>query len=549
VADQVLGTRTQTPPRSPDARRLRWLSRPHGRGLLHGPRKQLHGPRKRGAGTVFGVSFAALLSLLLVRNPGVYTLHVAERGDSAANSILIEQAKHFHLLIGNYSRIGAAHPGPALLYVQAFGEWLGHDVLGVLPSPYSGQWLAIMVLNAALVAATLTVLWEWIRSWRALLASAAVALAFVAAHDHLLSSTWMPFVYFAPFLLFLTTAASVAAGRTTHLWLVVLSGGLLVHGHAEFLLLFVPAIGAAVLAACWHGRWRWRPPAPPSRRHWLAATAVAAVFLLPMVLNLVLHWPGEFGRYLHYGTSRPGGHGLGAELRYMLWFWCPQPLAAAALAVALVACATLLARRQHDGELRRFLTAGVAVAGWATALFAGYVVRGVDDLGEVYIGFFFWAVPLLLLMLIVAGASTLVEAARAPLAPRAATAATAAALTAAVVFAAVSPAIRNDPEQLREGPAVISALARYGAGRPAVVSLDHAAWPVLTALLVDAERAGQRMCVADSSWRFMVTSQFICSREEAADGFAVHLAPRPDAAGTIVVSFGGAEFPTSVGAD
>ena len=276
---------------------------------------------------------------------------------------------------------------------------------------------------------------------------------------------------------------------------------------------------------------------------------VAGVFLLPMVLNLVLHWPGEFGRYLHYGTSSAGGHSLGADLRYMLWFWCPQPLAAAVLAVALVACAALLARRQHDGEVRRFLTAGVAIAVWATALFAGYVVHGVDDLGEVYIGFFLWAVPLLLMLLIVAGASTLVESVRVPLASRAATAGTAVVVIAAVVFAAVAPGVRSDPEQLREGPAVISALARYAAGRPAVVDLDHADWPVLTALLVDGERAGQRVCAADPSWRFMVTSQFVCTRAEVAGGVAVRLAPRPGDAGTVVVSFGGAAFPVPADAD
>ncbi len=54
-----------------------------------------------GTAAVFGVAFAALLALLLVRDPAVFTLHVAERGDAAANSIIIEQAKHFHLLVGN----------------------------------------------------------------------------------------------------------------------------------------------------------------------------------------------------------------------------------------------------------------------------------------------------------------------------------------------------------------------------------------------------------------------------------------------------------------
>jgi hypothetical protein len=44
---------------------------------------------------------------------------VYEDFDAGANSILIQQAMRFTLLIGNYSREGFNHPGPAYMYVQA----------------------------------------------------------------------------------------------------------------------------------------------------------------------------------------------------------------------------------------------------------------------------------------------------------------------------------------------------------------------------------------------------------------------------------------------
>ena len=73
---------------------------------------------------VWAVPFTFLFVLLCVRNRFLFTTRLYEQGDAGANSILIEQAKHFTLLIGNYSREGFNHPGPAYMYVQAFGEYL-----------------------------------------------------------------------------------------------------------------------------------------------------------------------------------------------------------------------------------------------------------------------------------------------------------------------------------------------------------------------------------------------------------------------------------------
>jgi hypothetical protein len=51
------------------------------------------------------------------------------------------------------------------------------------------------------------------------------------------------------------------------------------------------------------------------RAHWIAFAAVIGLFLLPIVLNLVLHFPGEFDEYRDYATSyQAGGHGLSAAI-------------------------------------------------------------------------------------------------------------------------------------------------------------------------------------------------------------------------------------------
>jgi len=91
------------------------------------------------AAALFAACWGGLLVLLLVRNRGLFTHAVYEAGDPAANSILTLQAKHFALLTGHYSRVGFHHPGPAFFYVQAGGEWLLHDVTGLVPAAYTGR--------------------------------------------------------------------------------------------------------------------------------------------------------------------------------------------------------------------------------------------------------------------------------------------------------------------------------------------------------------------------------------------------------------------------
>ncbi len=489
--------------------------------------------RRWGAGATFTAGFAGLLALLLVRNSGVFTLPVHPRGDGAANAIITEQAKHFDLLVGNYSRIGFSHPGPAFFYWQALGEWLCHDLLGLVPAPWNGQWLAALVLNCALVAAVLAILRTWSASWRPVAWCGSAALLFFATHDNLLSSTWMPYLYLAPFLLFLTAGASVAAGRTAHLWLLALAGGLLVHGHAEFLF-FVPLMAVAVLGALVWRRIRGR------LADWVAFGAVLALFLLPIALNLALHWPGEFGKYFGYGGEREV-HGLGPTLRYVLSFWAGNPVVAAILMLLLGAAVAGLARIGGRGDQRRFLLAGLGMGALATILFGGYTAYGIDDLSQKYVGYFFWAVPLFLLFFTILGLSSLrvvggvrmvraVGGVRAVTAVRAAWAALAARPTALVTLAAAlavagaSPALSTKPENVPELPRVLSTLSQYAAGRPVVVDLEQDAWPVLTALIVEGDQTGQRVCAGDPAWRFLVTAEFVCTEGEIVTGRRVELA-------------------------
>jgi hypothetical protein len=61
-------------------------------------------------------------------------------------------------------------------------------------------------------------------------------------------------------------------------------------------------------------------------------------------------------------------------------------------------------------------------------------------------------------------------------------------------------------------------LADRADGRPLVFRFDNGGWVAVTGLLGQAERTGVTACVADPSWAFMMTQQFVCTPAELRDG-------------------------------
>jgi hypothetical protein len=502
------------------------------------------------------VTFAAVACFLLLRSAFLFTTPLHETADEASNSILVIQAQHFALLHGNYSREGFFHPGPAYLYVMAAGQWLFHDATHWVPTPWNGQLIAILLLNAALVATVGWIVRAWAGSVWAAVAAVAIMLGLAGAVDlgvpavinrDVLAASWFPDLYVPTFLAFLVGAASVAAGRTAHLWLVAVTGSLLIQGHVQFLL-FVPLVVAgAAVAALWP--YRGAPLAACGRfvrerwPHYLPAVLVSAVFAIPIAVDLGLHWPGEFGLYLAYARSpQAGGHTLAQAVSYVLWYWAQGHVlagglvmaaaVAAALAVALPAFPDRAAEAAFPvseatspagGTLRRFLLAALWICAVTTAGMLYYAVRGIDDLSSTYIGFFYWAVPVVVALVIAAGLigrwpdHDLTRVAVAGV------------LAIAVLVGTISPGLRADVHD--NEPALVPAMARVAAlahGRTVVLQVlgyeEFDAW----ALVLQAYRTGVPAClVGPRQHVFEVTGEFICGPGQVAGGvtFQLHQLP------------------------
>ena len=478
---------------------------------------------------VWAVPFAVLFAMLCVRNRFLFTTRLYEQGDAGANSILIEQAKHFTLLVGNYSRERFNHPGPAYLYVQAFGEYLFQNALRVVPTAWNAHMLSVFVLDSVFVALAVGIGYGWTRSLRGAAACFAVFMGFAIAYPPIVNSDWMPYMYVLTYVVFLIAAASVIAGRGQDAWIFALTGWFLIHGHACFLL-FVPLVTlAAGVAVLWPRRRRLRSWTSSvlreQRRNWLPVVVISALFLLPIVVNLVLHWPGDFGKYLSYGSSgRGSGHSARRIADYALWFWWPHRdawlapvlLYAAALAVTL-RLRTFWAWRR---PLRRFLLAVLAINVVSSLAFLLYAAVGIDDLTEYYIGYFYWSAPLVTVLVIVL-AGLEVIASRQWTALNAGTAL--AVLAAAVTFItlAVIPGTRTSTNDIDESlPRVVASLAARAPGRTVVLHIDHPAWVETTGFLVQAERSGVKACLDDPWFTFLMSKQFICTPAQAAAGQA-----------------------------
>ena len=258
---------------------------------------------------MWAVPFAVLTAVLVARNWFLFSTKLYEQGDMASNTLRIEEARHFTLLIGDYSRLRFSHPGPAYFYVQGWGEELFYDLLHWTPTAWNAQILAVYGLNSAWVALGVGIVYGWTRSVRGAAAALAVFAAAAVLHPVILSSDWMSFLYVPTYTIFVIAAASVAAGprrRTRGSWLS--PAGSWSTGTPPTSSSCPCFIAAVLVAVLWPVRRTLRGSISDffasRRRVWVPVAVISPVFLLPIVINLALHWPGDFGKYFSLRVPR-----------------------------------------------------------------------------------------------------------------------------------------------------------------------------------------------------------------------------------------------------
>ena len=298
-----------------------------------------------------------------------------ETGDAAVNALDIEDARHGDELLGNYSRWGFHHPGPAFFYVYAFGETVLREWLRLEISPHGAHVVASIALQVGFFAAGLLLLATGLRRrWFLPLALATSLIAFLTGSPPFLS-IWPPHVILLPYFCLIAACSAMAAGHGRALLVAVIATCFLVHGHVAQPLLAVPLFSVAWLLLARRTRRRVSGPwlLSPVRAYPLAHAAAAlivALAVLPLALDMARGEASNFARILEHVRAYSGDwRGPVESLLFLLSFavmqteigdaaW-PGPqmilrgwpwMLALVVAVGAAVATVVRQRRQHDSD-------------------------------------------------------------------------------------------------------------------------------------------------------------------------------------------------------
>lgn len=251
--------------------------------------------------------------VLLVMNRGLFRNKLIETGDQATILYQVWDAEHFRELLGNYSRWFFHHPGPGFMYILALGDTLFRRWLRLCPEPTNAAYLTLLLLNAALLFASIWIFARHCRSSLFVPMAVLLCLWTVYAINRTygpvaLSDVWMPHILLFVFLLFAVTCASVATGDAKDLPVMVTCGGLLIHGHVAQLM-FVAVLSCFAFATLYWVSLRKNPFRAflhANRRAIATSAALIVIFVAPILLETVVDHPSNLQKIQTYLSVHKG---------------------------------------------------------------------------------------------------------------------------------------------------------------------------------------------------------------------------------------------------
>ncbi len=335
--------------------------------------------------------------ILLFANRHVIAIDNIEAGDFAANSLLIQDAKHFALLFGNYSRVGFNHPGPAILYVLTLGELLFHDTLHLVKSPFSGQLVAVAIYNAFWIALTFRLVGKACGSiTSAILCTLLFALLSGLSDHTVYTGAWFPDLYFFPFAVVIAATAALLRGESDSLPSLAIAVGFLINGHVSFgamlaLLCIFTILANRALYAKSDSRRLNLAFVRRNKGAILRAVVILFLFFIPLAIATIKYFPGPIAQYASFGGKhRPNT--IGQMLRYTSVYWGGPSMGLFGLFVLGTLCIKKSTTDQRFTEGTKSLAVTMIGATLVAMFYARY---GVDMLDMTYIELFYFGVPAL----------------------------------------------------------------------------------------------------------------------------------------------------------
>lgn len=237
---------------------------------------------------LFVIIFIRHRSYLLAPNMLAY-------GDFGANALQVQNAKHFRELLGNYSRWGFHHPGPALFYWYALFET-------ILPrlSPIAAEIVGGMVLQILLILTALSMTGRHLKLRAFLPIAVAVLSVHLSFTESGLTSIWPPHILIGIFLSFALFAILVADGSTKALPFFVMCCCLLVHGHVAQPMFVVPIFTLSTVL------WFRQNDGDRLKAHLATSAVILAVFILPILIDLTKGADSNFARIIEHIKEHSG---------------------------------------------------------------------------------------------------------------------------------------------------------------------------------------------------------------------------------------------------
>lgn len=458
-----------------------------------------------------------LFPALIVANRSWLTMDYVPIGDQAADILLLERSGP--LLTGHsmsYGWInGAMHPGPFFLDFRLLGQWLAGSLTG---SVFGAHLVGVLLCSAVFAGLLVALLHDLARRqgggpWTAT-AGVVVALTLVLAAFSpygTLSDIFMPWVLVLPFLVFQAAAMLTLQGSSLGLLTMTFAAAALVHGYVPML----PVAGPVWLLVAVLG-WRVRRNSTGRgfpRLVLIGAAGIVALFMAPLLLDMVLNPPGNPVRIVetaiavhqHNETATPR-----AVARNLCSEWALVP------GGLWLAAATGVAICLATGRYRALLTAGLIVGAAVTATTFLFFAASPSPLRPWAANYF---VAVALLPITMGGLLTTMESGRYWRALPAL-----AAIAAVGIFSlggTLAQVRHHSHHEIREMSRLIIAEVPPGGS----IELSGTEVGLAAGMLVDLDRFGIHACYRDPAGAWYLTRERICSPNAPAD-IAVYRAER-----------------------
>lgn len=425
-----------------------------------------------------------------------------ETGDLASDSIMVSLAKHFRLNHGHYSQFNFFHPGAAMFYIEAFGQWVLYNLFHLFPTESNAQLATLLVVNAGFIASSAFCLGVVFKSPRVIFATSVAiilyasvpSMSFMQTGASFIAQLWVPVQTIWCFVFFLCALIYLFARKPSVFVILGIAATLLAQRYFGLVPIALFGLLGGYFVA-------WKFDLSTRRRDLRNGVIAIIVLSIPNILGVFFDWPWQFLNYAK--ASRHGVHGhrsVRETFDFVGQFWHIHHGYVFAL-VILVACgiACVLWKQPASPSRDGYLGILLAIVG-STAVaigFSFFVVSSLTPL-DVYQLAFYDAAPILFYVLL---AIIVLRLGTAYLA-----------LPAVLIFADLGPIPPSGTASVVHAQAAI-VQAAHGRQIEYVSQDPGQSWPMIAALQLIDIYTHTNSCVQETSpgYAFIFTTSYICS--------------------------------------